>query len=234
VLQGISNCLSGVTKLEPVLVLHLPQRGTNAKIDIAVQKKRAAPLYEGISGMSTIARISLDQYELMARHGIFDGQHHQRVELIRGEIREMNPIGIEHAMVVNYLNDWSMRSLPAERAWVSIQNPIRAPRLESAPEPDIAWIERKGYTRHPLPEDVLLLIEVADSTLNYDCGEKANLYAEAGIADYWVVDCAGKQITVMRNPIDGAYREVNSYRDNDDVRPLHFSEISLQPLQLFH
>lgn len=146
----------------------------------------------------------------------------------------MNPIGIEHAMVVNYLNDWSIRSLPAERVWVSIQNPIRAPRLESAPEPDIAWIKRKDYTGHPLPDDVLLLIEVADSTLNYDRGEKADLYAEAGIADYWVVDCAGKQIAVMRNPIDGTYRDTKSYRDSDDVRPLHFPEISLQPSQLFN
>jgi Uma2 family endonuclease len=183
--------------------------------------------------MSTIAHISLAQYELMAQHGIFDGQHHQRVELIRGEIREMNPIGIEHAMAVNYLNDWSTRSLPTERVWVSIQNPIRAPHLESQPEPDVAWIKRKDYKGHPLPEDVLLLIEVSDSTLNFDRGEKADLYAEAEIADYWVVDCTSKHIEVMRNPSNRKYREVKTYRDDDDVRPLHFPEIALRPSHLF-
>jgi Uma2 family endonuclease len=198
-----------------------------------MRAKDAAQPDQGISGMSTTAHISLAQYELMAQHGVFDGRHHQRVELIRGEIREMNPIGVEHAMVVNYLTDWSIRSLPAERVWVSIQNPIRAPQLESAPEPDVAWVERKNYTGHPLPEEVFLLIEVADSTLNYDRGEKADLYAEARIADYWVVDCAGKCVEVMRNPSDGKYRDVTVYHDDDPVRPLHFPAIALQPSQLF-
>ncbi len=183
--------------------------------------------------MSTIAHISLAQYELMAEHGIFSGRHYQRVELVRGEIRQMNPIGIDHAMAVNYLAEWSFRILPERQFWVGVQNPIHIPKLDSAPQPDLTWLERKEYANHPLPTEVLLLIEVADTTLDDDRGEKAELYAEAGIADYWVVDCRGASIAVMRQPVDRQYREVHLYRGDDAVRPLCFPSVALRPAELF-
>jgi Uma2 family endonuclease len=178
--------------------------------------------------MSTAAKLSLAQYEFMADQGAFDGRFHQRVELIRGELRQMNPIGIRHARAVNYLTEWSIRSLPAERAWVAVQNPIRAIQVESVPEPDIAWVARKDYGRHPGSDDVFLLIEVADTTVEYDCGEKAQLYAEAGIRDYWVLDIEHDLVKVHRRPDAGGYLDVGTYRAGDELRPIDFPAVVLE------
>jgi Uma2 family endonuclease len=184
--------------------------------------------------MSPATHFSLPQYELMLEAGVFDGQHFQRVELIRGEIQEMNPIGVPHAMMVNELNDWSNREAPSDAVWVSIQNPIRLPSSQSAPQPDIAWIVRKDYPDgHPLPEDVLLLIEVSDSTLDADCGEKARLYAEAGIADYWVVALEQREIRVFRQPTAGGYQSNSVVRGDEELRPLAFGEVVLKSSQIF-
>lgn len=183
--------------------------------------------------MSTIAKLTLAQYEFMAEQGAFDGRFHQRVELIRGELRQMNPIGIRHAQAVNFLNEWSFRSLPPEKVWVAIQNPIRAPELESAPEPDIAWVARQAYSRHPQPDEVFLIVEVSDSTLKYDCGEKAQLYAEAGIRDYWVVDVEKERIQVCRNPSADGYGAVQVAGRGDEVRPLDFPDVVLDVSQFF-
>ena len=133
--------------------------------------------------MSTIARLSLGEYDRMVAAGVFDRQRRRRLEFIRGEIREMTPIGSRHEVVVDRLTEWSFRSLPEGRAWVRVQNSIGLPDLDSAPEPDIAWVARRDYSRgRPAAADVLLIVEVAESSLEYDSGEKADLYAGAGIA----------------------------------------------------
>jgi Uma2 family endonuclease len=183
--------------------------------------------------MTAAAHISLPQYELMIQHGVFDGKYHQRVELIRGEIRQMNPIGIEHATAVNNLADWSYAHLPLDRVRVSIQNPILLPESDSAPEPDVAWIVRKHYTRHPLPEDVLLVIEVADTTLREDREEKAQLYAEAGIAEYWVANLIERCVEVLRDPMEGEYRAVGRNSGTDMIHPLRFPEMALRVASVF-
>ena len=183
--------------------------------------------------MSTVAHISVEQYEIMMEHGVFAGKHHQRVELIRGEIRQMNPIGVDHANAVDFLNEWSIRTLPKDAVRVRIQAPILLPDSDSAPEPDVAWVRRKRYTRHPLPDDILLVIEVADSTLARDRGEKACLYAEANIADYWIVNLNGECIEVLRNPAGGEYRETRVFRGDDEIEPLGFPDVKFKPLLLF-
>jgi Uma2 family endonuclease len=183
--------------------------------------------------MTAPARISLPQYELMIQHGVFDGRYHQRVELVRGEIRQMNPIGIEHATAVNVLNEWSIREADRRRVLVSVQNPIFLPDSDSAPEPDVAWLVRKRYTSHPLPEDVLLVIEVADTTLAEDREEKAPLYAEAGIAEYWVVNLIDKCVEVFRDPVDGAYRRVDKHAGDAAISPSKFPDLALRPGSVF-
>jgi len=184
--------------------------------------------------MSIVAHFSLQQYELMVEAGAFDGRHHQRVEFIRGEIREMTPIGIGHAAVVDRLNRLSMELLPADRATVRIQGTLRAPSVESAPEPDVMWLRPKDYFQgHPEPEDVFLLVEVAESSLPTDVGEKAALYAEAGIQDYWVVDVDEQSVEVFREPGPSGYRSRKTHRGGGLLHPLAFPDVALDPAQFF-
>lgn len=184
--------------------------------------------------MSSVAHFSLAQYETMVESGAFDGEHHQRVEFIRGEVREMTPIGIRHGAVVDRLNRWSVELLSSDQADVRIQGTLKASALQSAPEPDVLWLVPKNYFQgHPEPEDVLLLIEVSESSLGYDTGEKAQLYAEAGIAEYWVVNLVENSIEVFRTPQPSGYQSHEIRRADDEVRPLAFPDVLLKPSVLF-
>lgn len=182
--------------------------------------------------MSSLARFSLPQYERMVETGVFAGEFSQRVELICGEIRQMNPIGHPHATVVDFLNAWSFRSSALEKL-VRIQETIRLPDSGSAPEPDVVWAVEKGYTNHPQGSDVLLLVEVADTTLRVDCGEKARLYAESRIPEYWVVDIEGRKLIVHRDPSSEGYRDTRELAGDEEISPLCDPEARLRVGDLF-
>ena len=112
--------------------------------------------------------------------------------------------------------------------------PIRLPSGESEPEPDIAWVVRGNYSRkHPGGDAVLLLIEVADSSLADDLGEKAALYAAAGIRDYWVVDLINHRVLVHREPGDNRYQSIQSLSGNEAIRPLAIPEVEFRPAELW-
>ena len=95
-------------------------------------------------------------------------------------------------------------------------------RNEPEPEPDVAVLRAplEELMRKPLPEDVLLLVEVAASTLAMDLSTKADLYARAGIADYWVLDVNQRRMIVHRDPVTGKYSSVVVYREDESVAPL--------------
>ena len=117
---------------------------------------------------------------------------------------------------------------------VRVQNSIGIPKLDTAPEPDIAWVLRSDYSSgRPLGTDVLLIIEVADSSHEYDCGEKAEIYAAAGIADYWVVNIPDECVHVYRQPDRGRYRTLITFSNGDEIHPLAFPEIALPVSLLF-
>ena len=184
--------------------------------------------------MSISTRITLAEYERMIAAGAFDGGLNRlRVELMDGELREISPINEPHAGAVSILTEWSIESRSKDKVWVRVQSPISIPARESAPEPDIAWVARQDYRAHPGPGDILLLIEVAESSLAYDCGEKADLYASAGIADYWVVNIAERSVEVFRQPQNGRYRSQEVFTAPDEVRPLAFPEVTLPVAMLF-
>jgi Uma2 family endonuclease len=171
--------------------------------------------------MSTVANFNLDQYERMVEAGAFDGRFQQRVEMIHGEILQMNPIGSWHAQVLGDLTDWSYEVTPRDQIAIRVQTTLRIPASNSAPEPDLLWVWRRSYARkHPEPSDVVLLVEVAESSLEEDRGIKGELYARAAIADYWIVNLVNRTIEVYREPANGSYQSSHTYGGGDAVSPL--------------
>ena len=184
--------------------------------------------------MSIALRISFDEYQQMIADGAFDALRDRRIELIHGELREMTPPGPDHSGAIDWINEWSVLCPPRGQVTVRVQNPIAIPDSDSAPQPDIVWARRRDYRdRNPLPDEVLLLIEVAHSSLDFDCGEKADLYAEAMIQDYWVVNVQDRVIHVFRQPAGGKYTQQQTVRFGDELRPLAFPGVRLNLTELF-
>ena len=184
--------------------------------------------------MSTLLRLTLDEYDAMIADGAFDSLRDRRIELIHGELREMSPTGPDHACAVDWIGQWSVYSPPKGQVRVRIQNPIGIPTSDSEPEPDICWVKPGKYRqRHPRPEEVLLLIEVADSSLEFDMGEKAELYAAAGIADYWIVNLLGRCVEVFRQPAGGKYTNHTTHPMGREIHPLAFPDVALSTTELF-
>ena len=151
-------------------------------------------------------RLDVTDYYRMAEAGILGED--DRCELIEGEIIDMAPIGSEHASAVVRINHWLARGA-ADRAIVSVQNPVRLDR-RSEPQPDIALLRyREDFYRHahPGPDDVLLIVEVADTSARYDREIKLPLYARHGIPEVWIVDLRERRVDIHRQPEGSSYRE---------------------------
>lgn len=151
-----------------------------------------------------------------------------RVELLWGEIVEMSPINVAHVLCVNRLNTLLSAKL-TNRAIVSVQNPIQLNEY-SLPQPDVAlWALPSGEGHGQLagPDDVLLAIEVADTSIRHDQQVKGKLYSEAGIADYWIVNLPKRRIEVYREPRPDGYRTVTSYAPGETLSPLAFADVVL-------
>ena len=184
--------------------------------------------------MSTVAHFSLDHYEHMVEVGAFSGEYQKRIELIRGEIVEMTPIGSGHSNCVTMVTDWSYEVAPRDRIMIRSQNPVRLPINDSEPEPDVVWVARKDYSKtHPGPEDVLLVIEIAESSLEVDRGTRLAMYAEAAVAEYWIVNLIDEQIEVYRKPSGRTYQDQSVYRGDASIHPLALPTVTLQPSRLF-
>ncbi|HEX3999227.1 MAG TPA: Uma2 family endonuclease [Pirellulales bacterium] len=95
--------------------------------------------------MATTAKLSLAEYEKIVATGVFDGPNQRHIELIQGELREMNPIGPDHCEVVDLLACWSIDNLRRDQFRVRVQNPIALADVESEPQPDLAWARQQPY-----------------------------------------------------------------------------------------
>lgn len=160
---------------------------------------------------------SIDEYTEMINSGAFASD--DRIELIRGEIVEMAPIGYDHAFCVTAL-DRVFHRLVNDKAIIWSQNPIQIKLSNSQPQPDIVLLKPRSDLSPkspPTAEDVLLLIEVADTTIRYDRGAKLKLYAEGGIAEYWIVNLRGDVIEVYSNPVNGEYKQSRKARRGDTL-----------------
>ena len=176
-------------------------------------------------------RFSVDEYERMLEIGILHEDEH--IELLAGEIFEMSPIGSRHAARLSSLATWLTVRL-AGRALVRVQCPIRLP-TGSAPEPDLALVRPRDddyETAHPGPEDVLLVVEVADTSLAYDRDLKLPRYAEAGIPEAWILDLPGSAVLVGREPSGGSYQSMTTLRRGDLLSPAAFPDLRLPVDQL--
>jgi Uma2 family endonuclease len=163
--------------------------------------------------MSSLATFTLDEYQHMVACGAFVGPNEKRLELIRGELRILSPQGAAHAEMVAQLNDWSHSAVDPRRIRIRIQSSVELPSCVSQGEPDVVWAAARSYARRlPRPSDILLLMEVADSSLAFDLGEKLQLYGEAGVPKYWVVDIPNRQVHIFRNPQAGEYDSRDIFR----------------------
>jgi Uma2 family endonuclease len=168
-----------------------------------------------------------DEYHVMLEAGILTED--DRVELIEGEILEMPPIGSSHAGGVNRLNAL-FTSLLGSRAVVSVQNPVVLDKY-SEPQPDLVLLRfHDDYyaSALPTPSDVLLLIEVSDSSLKFDRDVKAGLYARHGLLEVWLRDVEHSALLVHRTPSPEGYRDVRIFRRGEQVSPLAFPDLVIE------
>ncbi len=159
------------------------------------------------------------EYHRMGEAGILSEA--DRVELIEGELVAMSPVGSRHVGTVHALNRLLSRAV-GDRGLVSVQSPIRLDD-RSEPEPDVAVLKPRAddyRTALPGPPDVLLVIEVSDSTLAYDRAVKAPLYAAHGFSELWIVDLVGQKIEVHRRPEEGRYMDVSRVGAGGTLEPV--------------
>jgi Uma2 family endonuclease len=175
---------------------------------------------------------TLEEYRRMAEVGILKPT--DRVELIRGEIIKMSPPGRRHQAFVDNLTQLLAVRI-AGRAIVSIQNPVVLAE-DSEPQPDLKVVRRRSMPykeREAHGEDVLLLIEVAETSLSFDRSTKLRLYAEAEIPEYWVVDCTSESVEVHRAPEATDYRDVTRLTGAASISPLAFPDVRVALAEIF-
>lgn len=171
-------------------------------------------------------RFTVDEYYKLAEVGILATD--ERVELLAGEIIKMAPIGSKHAGgVTQFAEEFSVRL--GRRVTVRVQNPVRLSGGEE-PEPDIAVLYRKddGYASgHPGPEDVILLIEVADSSVGFERRHKLPMYALHGIPEVWLGDINARRVEVHDEPMAAGYARVRVFDAGETLSPGAFPDLEI-------
>lgn len=150
-------------------------------------------------------RFSVSEFQRMGEAGILPPD--ERVELIQGEIITMAPIGSRHAACVERLKDLLISKLSGLELMVRVQNPVIL-SIKSQPQPDIAVVRYRSdryEVRHPSADEILLIIEVSDSTLAFDRDKKSSDYGAAGVPETWVVDLEHRLLEVFRGPTPAGY-----------------------------
>lgn len=199
-----------------------------ACMTVAAQRTRA----EGTPAATPARRLfTVDDYHEMTRAGILSED--DRVELIEGEIVVMSPVGSRHAACVDILAELLIRAAD-QRTAVRVQSPIGLGG-STEPQPDVCVLLRRedAYSESlPQPDDVLLVIEVSDTSLDFDRRVKARLYARHGIRQFWLIDLAGRTVEVHEGPGPDGYDE-RSVHEGGQRLPVPGLEIDLEVGMLF-
>lgn len=175
---------------------------------------------------ATKRRFTIEEYGRLVEVGILNAD--ERVELVEGEIFVMGAINVAHAAAVRRLIQLLMPTL-SPGIILDAQNPIRLPG-ESLLQPDVVLLRPRPdlyADDHPGVESLLLVIEVSDTTLRYDRGTKATLYAAAGIREYWIVNLSGRQLEVYREPSQQGYRNLTILPAEETVAMLALPDFTL-------
>jgi Uma2 family endonuclease len=172
--------------------------------------------------------LSVDEFEALAKSEGWDED--TRVELLDGEVVWMSPINDPHAACVKRLNRLFNRHYAEDRMLVSVQDPIRIEHYDE-PQPDVALLRPRPdfyATATPTPADILLLIEVADTTLSRDLGRKTRIYASGGVVEYWVVDINNRVLYVHRAPEGGRYASRQVLSSSDRITATFAPEVEFE------
>ena len=172
-------------------------------------------------------KFTVAQYHQMAVNGILSPS--DRLELINGEIIEMSPIGIRHASCVRRSINLLARKL-GDLAIVDAQDPVKL-NDSSEPQPDIALLRPRDdfySTAHPQPQDIFLLIEVADTTIASDRAVKVPLYANSGIPELWLIDLNNQTIEVYYEPIGDRYKYMQQFQAGQTIYLQSFPNIRFE------
>jgi Uma2 family endonuclease len=175
---------------------------------------------------TSLKRWTVEDYHRMSELGILNPN--ERTELIAGHITLMAAKGTAHVTSLHLLAN-ALRDLLGDTALVRTQDPIRLDDF-SEPEPDLAIARGTIFDyadHHPHPNDIYLLVEVADSTLKQDCEVKDKLYAQANIIEYWVLDLKNRQLHIFRNPTPTGYTSHLILTEPHQVSPLAFPALTI-------
>lgn len=176
-------------------------------------------------------KLNLDEFHRMVEAGVFTPE--QRIELLEGELFDMAPIGPAHSGTTNYLTQ-ALYQVVGTQAVVSVQNPIMLGD-DSEPQPDLALLRPRGdfyKNSHPGADDILLLVEIADTSVSTDRDYKIPLYARHGIPEVWLLDVKHRQLEIHRKPEQGRYQQVYTAKTDESIclSQLPGIELNLQQL----
>ena len=184
-----------------------------------------------------IRPMTLAEYQQLIAMGFFGPE--ERLEFIQGYVHPMTPKGPHHKYGLRRLTQ-RFYECAGQAVVIQVQDSILLPASGSQPEPDLAmlWPAADDYAdRHPEPADVLLVAEVADSSLEFDRDTKAALYAAAALPDYWLLNLVDRCLTVHRDPVtlpDGAaeYQTIFSVQSGQSVALLHLPDCTVEVASL--
>jgi Uma2 family endonuclease len=170
---------------------------------------------------------TVEEYHRMAEAGIFAPD--ERVELLEGKILCKSAKSTAHRSTTGRI-DYLLKKRLEKIALICVQDPVKL-NDRSEPEPDLSVvkIDPLDYAdHHPTPSEVYLIIEVADSSLKFDCEIKAKTYSLAGIKDYWVLDVVKRELYIFRNPTQTGYESQVIVGENETVSPLEFPDLQIR------
>ena len=178
-----------------------------------------------MSALATTYKFTAEDFYRLYENGLFDSK--DRIELLNGDIIIMHPVGWRHANAITNLNS-DLAEQARRRFKISPQNPVELERY-SAPQPDLALVpwSRGNSKRHPAPEEVFLIIEVADTSLRYDREEKLRAYAATGIREFWLLNLQDDILEIYRQPEGPAYREQLTVPADGTASPLAFPDVTI-------